>query len=435
MTQTIIIVGAQWGDEGKGKFVDFLTEQADLVVRYAGGNNAGHTVVVGDTTYKFHLIPSGIIHKDKLNVIGNGTVIDPDVLVKEIENLENSGYEINSSKLILSSSAHTILQKHKDEDNPATNPNSKKIGTTGRGIGPCYKDKINRTGMRIGTYVNTNTSAAKKLKPLVKDTYSIVNEFINHGKKVLFEGAQGTLLDIDHGTYPFVTSSNPIAGGALTGSGVGPTKIDSVIGILKAYITRVGGGPFATELGTESETKNEDSLNDMKKDLSEEAFAMITKKIIKRANEGSEYDQGRLLRMQGYEYGTTTGRPRRTGWFDVVAAKYAVMINGLTSAIITKLDVMQNLKELKICTAYEIDGKKTQYFPLDSAKLAKARPIYETMPGWDEDISKAKTFKELPKNAQKYVERLQELIGIPISIVSVGPKRSQSIVLNEKDLF
>ena len=435
MTQTIIIIGGQWGDEGKGKIVDFLTEKADLVVRFAGGNNAGHTVVVGDTTYKFHLIPSGIIHKDKLNLIGNGTVIDPDVLVSEIEGLENMGYTVDSSKLVLSSCAHTILEKHKDEDNPETNANSKKIGTTGRGIGPCYKDKITRTGIRIGEYVNSGTNAAKKLKPLVKDTYIIINDAINSNKKVLFEGAQGTLLDIDHGTYPFVTSSNPTAGGALTGSGVGPTKINSVIAIMKAYITRVGGGPFATELGTEEQTKDEDSIIDLKKELSEEAMNRLKRKAISRANEDDEYAQGRLLRMQGYEYGTTTGRPRRTGWFDVVAARYAVMINGLTSVVITKLDVLQNLKEIKICTRYEIDGEKTINFPLDSKLLAKAKPIYEKMPGWDENISNISSFKELPENAKKYVERLEELIGVPICIVSVGPKRSQTMILEDKDLF
>ncbi|MCK5282441.1 MAG: adenylosuccinate synthetase [Nanoarchaeota archaeon] len=435
MVNTLIIVGGQWGDEGKGKIVDYLTEKADLIVRYAGGNNAGHTVVVGDQTYKFHLIPSGIIHKDKLNIIGNGTVIDPDVLVKEIEDLEKMGYNIDDTKLMLSSSAHTILQKHKDEDNPETNANSKKIGTTGRGIGPCYKDKIVRTGLRIGEYTHSGTRAAKKLNPLVRDTYIIINDALKKQKKVLFEGAQATLLDIDHGTYPFVTSSNPTAGGALTGSGVGPTNIDSVIGIFKAYITRVGGGPFATELGTEQETKNEESILDLKKELSEEAMSRLKRKNIKRANEGNEYSQGRLLRIQGYEYGTTTGRPRRTGWFDVVAARYAVAINGLSSMVMTKLDVLQNLKEINVCVAYEIDGKKVVNFPLDIKKLAKARPIYETLPGWDEAISKVKSFNDLPKNARRYVERLEELCESPISIVSVGPKRSQTMVLDNSTLF
>lgn len=431
----LIIVGGQWGDEGKGKIVDFLTEKADLIVRYAGGNNAGHTVVVEDKTYKFHLIPSGIIHTNKINIIGNGTVIDPDVLVEEIEGLEDMGYDIDVTKLIISSSAHTILDKHKQEDNPDTNPNSKKIGTTGRGIGPCYRDKIVRTGMRISDYIKTNTRAAKKIKPLVRDTYRIINLAIDKKKKILFEGAQGALLDIDHGTYPYVTSSNPTAGGALTGSGVGPTKIDSVIGIFKAYITRVGGGPFTTELGTEEQTGSEESILDLKKELSDEAMNRLIRKTIYKANEKDTYSEGRLLRMQGYEYGTTTGRPRRTGWFDAVAAKYSVKINGLSSAVITKLDVLKNFKTLKVCTAYEINGQKTTDFPLDAKTLEKAKPIYEEMPGWEEDITKAKSYKDLPKNAKIYLDKLEELLGIPISIVSVGPKRSQTIIIDDKTLL
>ncbi len=435
MVRTLIIVGGQWGDEGKGKIIDALMEKADAVVRCTGGNNAGHTVVVDDTTYKFHLIPSGITHEGKLNIISNGTVIDPDVLCSEIETLEKSGFTITDEKLIISSTAHTILEKHKKEDNPTTNAHSKKIGTTGRGIGPAYCDKINRSGVRIGEFVQGSSDSAKKLKPLIKDTATIVNGLIDNGKTVLFEGAQATLLDIDHGTYPYVTSSNPSAGGILTGSGVGPTKIDSVVGVFKAYITRVGGGPFATELGTDEQTKSEESASQLKEKRSSEEYEKEFTSLIAAANTDDEYAQGRLLRMQGYEYGTTTNRPRRTGWFDIVAAKYAAMINGLSSMVITKLDVLSNFKEVKLCVAYEIDGKKVTDFPLDIAQLEKAKPIYESMPGWDDDITSAKSFAELPKNAQNYLKKLEELCGIPISIVSVGPARDQTIVLDGKTLL
>ncbi|MBR9699655.1 adenylosuccinate synthetase [Candidatus Woesearchaeota archaeon] len=434
MVQTLIIVGGQWGDEGKGKIVDFLTEKADVIVRFAGGNNAGHTVVVGEKTYKFHLIPSGIIHKGKLNIISNGTVLDPDVLVSEIKTLENMDFDIGKS-LIISSSAHTILEKHRVEDNPEKNPESKKIGTTGRGIGPCYKDKIARTGIRMGDYVTKNTASAQKLRPLIQDTYIIIDTAYKKGKKILFEGAQGTLLDIDHGTYPYVTSSNPTAGGALTGSGFGPTKIDSVIGIFKAYITRVGEGPFPTELGTYNQTKNEDSIYDLKKELSDEAFTRLNRKVTSAANNDDEYSQGRLLRMQGFEYGTTTGRPRRTGWFDAVAAKYAIAINGLSSLVITKVDVLNHLKEIKICIGYEVDGKKLDHFPLDTEQQEKAKPIYTSMPGWDDDITQITSFKDLPKNAQDYLEKIEEICKVPISIVSVGPKRSQTIIKDKETLL
>ncbi|AGK60945.1 Adenylosuccinate synthase [Archaeoglobus sulfaticallidus PM70-1] len=427
MAQTVIVVGGQWGDEGKGKIVDFLAEKADLVIRYAGGNNAGHTVVVDEKKYKFHLIPSGIIH-GKLNVIGNGTVIDPDVLISEIEQLEKMGIQVDESKLVVSSSAHTILQKHKDEDNPEKNPLSKKIGTTGRGIGPCYRDKIARKGIRLGEYVEKEN--IERLKPLIKDTCYIINEAIDSGKKVLFEGAQGTLLDIDHGTYPFVTSSNPTAGGALTGTGVGPTKIDSVIGVFKAYTTRVGGGPFPTELGTEEETNREGRWEDIVKD-----YDVILKEALEKANEGDEYYQGKYMRLMGKEYGTTTGRPRRTGWFDGVAGRYAVMINGMTSMAITKLDVLTGLKRIKICVAYEIDGKTTDRFILNTDRLYDVKPVYEELPGWDEDISEARSFDELPENAKNYLKRLEEICGAKISLISVGPRRDQTIVVDDRDLF
>ena len=431
MAKTIVIVGGQFGDEGKGKIVDFLTEKADLICRYQGGNNAGHTVIVGNEKFKFHLIPSGIVHKDKLNVIGNGAVIDPKVLIEEIQGLEKRGFKITDKNLVISSSAHVIQQKHIEED-LAT---GSKVGTTGRGIGPCYKDKISRTGIRISDFIKKEAKEAKKLKPLVKNTYSIVNEAIDSGKNVLIEGAQGTLLDIDHGTYPYVTSSNCTAGGACTGLGIPPTKIDSTLAVFKAYITRVGEGPFPTELGTYSQTKGEKTLEEMKKGLSDEGFRLVMGKIIRKANDGDDYAQGRLLRIQGGEYGTTTGRPRRTGWFDAVAAKYAITINGLRSIIITKLDVLSNLKKIKICAAYKVNGVKTNKFPLYSEYLEHAEPIYEEMPGWDKDLTNVTSFKELPEAAKNYIGRLQEILDAKVSILSIGPRRDQTIILRKEDLF
>ena len=429
MVNTIIVVGGQWGDEGKGKIVDFLAEKADVVIRYAGGNNAGHTVVVGENKFKLHLIPSGIVHENTLNIIANGTVVDPEVLINEIETLKRMGVNVDN-RLILSSNAHTILPKHKEEDNPKKDPHAKMIGTTGRGIGPCYRDKVARKGMRISDFVESESEIGKKLKPFVRDTCFIINEAIDSGKKVLFEGAQGTLLDVDHGTYPFVTSSNPTAGGALTGSGVGPTKIDSVIGVFKAYTTRVGAGPFPTELGTEEMT-NEEGTWDKIEPVYEEAL----KEALEKANSGDEYYQGKYMRLKGMEYGTTTGRPRRTGWFDGVAAKYAVMINGMSSIAITKLDVLQGLKTIKICVAYELDNEITENFVLNTKKLARVKPVYEEMDGWDEDIGNAKSFEDLPINAQKYLKRIEEICGAKISIVSVGPRRDQTIVIDSSTLF
>ncbi len=416
MAKTIVVVGGQWGDEGKGAIIDFLAEKADVVARFAGGNNAGHTVVVGDEVFKFHLIPSGIVHK-KLNIIGNGTVIDPKVLVKEIESLEKRGFNINSNNLVISSSAHIITEKQIEEDKST----GKKIGTTGRGIGPCYRDKILRTGKRVSDFIKEDNKEAKKLKPLVKDTYLIINEAIEAKKNVLIEGAQGAMLDIDHGTYPFVTSSNPIAGGACTGLGIGPTKIDSAVGIFKAYTTRVGRGPFPTEQGTDQQTMNELKDEKLKPD-----------DLIK-ANEGKAYYTGKVLRKQGGEYGTTTGRARRTGWFDAVAANYSIKINGLSSIVITKLDVLSSLRKIKICAHYEIDGKKTENFPLTD--LENAKPLYEEMDGWDNDLSDITKFEQLPDNAKKYLRRLEELLNIKISIVKVGPKRKQTIILDKSSLF
>jgi len=431
MGKTIVIVGGQFGDEGKGKIVDFLTEKADLIARYNGGNNAGHTVVVKDDVFKFHLIPSGTVHKGKLNVVGNGTVIDPKVIVGEIENLEEKGYSISEKNLIISQNAHVIREKHVEEDKTTGG----KIGTTSRGIGPCYKDKIARTGLRMIDYVKEDNKYAKKIKPLVKDTSLIVNQFLENGKNILLEGAQGTLLDIDHGTYPYVTSSNVIAGGACTGLGIGPSKINTVIAIMKAYVTRVGGGPLPTELGTEQQTKNEDGINELQKTLGDEGLKHLKRKIIIKANDGDEYNQGRLLRFNGYEYGTTTGRPRRCGWFDALIGRYAVRINGLDAVIITKLDVLSDFKKIKICTAYKYKDKKLIEFTNNIEILKQFEPVYETLDGWCEDITQVKDFKELPKNAQKYVERIEELIKVPVCIVSVGPERSQTMILRKEFLF
>ncbi len=418
MSKTIVVVGGQWGDEGKGAIIDYLAEKADVVARFAGGNNAGHTVVVGNEKFKFHLIPSGIVH-NKLNIIGNGAVVDVDVLVKEIEGLENRGFKIDEKNLIISSTAHVITKKHIDEDKAG----GKKIGTTGRGIGPCYRDKIARVGKRICDFVKEDSSLARRIKPLVKDSCFVVNGAIDSGKNVLIEGAQGTLLDVDHGTYPYVTSSNPTAGGACTGLGIGPTRITNVIGVFKAYTTRVGRGPFPTEQGTDEQTINENK----EEGLSEED--------IRKANEGDPYYVGKVLRKQGGEYGTTTGRARRTGWFDAVAARYAVLINGLSSIVITKLDVLSHLKKIKICTSYRVGDKIVDRFPLSLEILEKAKPVYIEMPGWDDDLSKVTNLEQLPENARNYLNKIEELVGKKICIVKVGPKRSQTIVLRKEELF
>jgi adenylosuccinate synthase len=419
MGKVIVIVGGQWGDEGKGKVVDFLTEKADIVARATGGNNAGHTVVVGDETFKFNLIPSGIVHKEKLNLCGNGMVIYPPKIIEEIEDLEKRGYSITEKNLLLSSSAHVITEEQVELDKKTGG----KVGTTGRGIGPCYMAKIERTGLRMSDFIKQDNEAAKRLKPIVKDTYVIVNEAIESDKNVLVEGAQGTLLDIDHGTYPFVTSSNPTSGGACTGLGIGPTKITNVIGIIKAYTTRVGRGPFTTEQGTDEQTMNENKDDE------------LTEEDINNANSGDEYCTGKALRKRGAEYGTTTGRARRTGWFDSVITRYSVRINGLSSMAVTKLDCFSDLKKIKLCTHYEIDGEKTENYPTDLERLEKAKPVYEEMDGWCCDISGITNFEDLPENAKKYAKRLEELTGIPISILSTGPKRSQTMILKEEFLF
>lgn len=423
-----MLVGAQWGDEGKGKITDFLAAKADMIVRYQGGNNAGHTVVANGRELKLHLIPSGILYPGKPCLIGNGVVIDPAVLIDELENL--AGQNISAEHLRISPRAHIILPYHQRQDYCEEQlKGANKIGTTCRGIGPAYMDKAARTGIRIAdlidpgelnshleytlrdknrllrqvysaddfTYqeiLDTCNKYASFLNPYVADVSILVNDAINNGKNILFEGAQGTLLDIDHGTYPYVTSSNPIAGAACIGAGVGPTKINYVLGIAKAYITRVGEGPFPTE------------LND---------------------------STGEYIRKRGNEFGTTTGRPRRCGWFDGVVARYSVRINGLSYIAITKLDVLTGLNKIKVCTAYHYREKLITEFPSSLRVLSECIPVYEEFPGWQEDISNVKRYEELPVNARRYLERLAELTGAPLAIIGVGQSREQ--VINIRDLF
>ena len=422
----VVLLGAQWGDEGKGKATDLLGDQVDYVVRYQGGNNAGHTVVIGDQKYALHLLPSGILSPNVIPVIGNGVVIDPAVLLEEIKGLNERG--INTSKLKISTNAHLITPYHRTIDKVSERFLGKsKIGTTGRGIGPAYADKINRIGIRVqdlfdqsilkqkieaalhdknqilvkvfnrkGITVDEVISEylgyAEILKPYVTDTSLLLDQALQQGKVVLLEGSQGTLLDVDHGTYPFVTSSNPTAGGASTGSGIGPTKITRVIGILKAYTTRVGSGPFPTELFDED---------------------------------------GEALRKIGGEVGVTTGRNRRCGWFDAPIARYAVRINGLTDFFLTKLDVLTGWEKIPVCVAYEIDGLRVEELPASQTDFHHAKPIYEYLPGWKENISKAKSVADLPKNAQEYVKFLEKISGAPISAIGVGPGRDETIVVRD----
>ena len=419
MGKVIVIVGGQWGDEGKGKIVDYLAEKANVIARATGGNNAGHTVIVGREKFKFHLLPSGIIHKGKLSICGNGMVIYPPQIIKEISDLKARGFAVSDKNLNISSAAHVVTELQIEIDKQT----GSKVGTTGRGIGPCYTAKIGRSGTRMCEFVKQDSPEAKLLKPFVKDTQLVLNKAIEAGKDVLVEGAQGTMLDIDHGTYPYVTSSNPTAGGACTGLGLGPMKIDSVIAITKAYCTRVGRGPFPTELGTEEQAASEDKDSGLGSD------------DIKRANSGDEYSIGKVLRKRGAEYGTTTGRARRTGWFDAVIARYAAAVNGLSSMVITKLDCFSDLKRIKICVAYRIDGAVVKDYPIDLSRFEKARPVYIEMPGWNCDISKVRSFGGLPKEAKAYVKKLEELSGVPISILSVGPERTQTFVLKKGELF
>ena len=422
----IVLLGAQWGDEGKGKATDLLGDRVDYVVRYQGGNNAGHTVVIGDQKYALHLLPSGILSPNVIPVIGNGVVIDPGVLLAEIKGLTERG--INCSKLLISSNAHLITPYHRTIDKVTERfLGNSKIGTTGRGIGPAYADKINRIGIRVqdlfdpsilhqkiesalrdknqilikvfnrkninvDEVLNEYLTYAEALRPFVVDTGLILNQALDAGKNVLLEGSQGTLLDVDHGTYPFVTSSNPTAGGACTGSGIGPTKITRVIGIVKAYTTRVGSGPFPTEL--------------------------------------LDAD-GEKLRMIGGEIGVTTGRARRCGWYDAPIARYAVRVNGLTDFFLTKLDVLTGWEKVPVCVAYEIDGKRVEELPASQTDFHHAIPIYEYLPGWSEDISKARTLADLPQNAQSYVKFLEEISAAPMSAIGVGPGRNETIVVKD----
>ncbi|MCE7080861.1 adenylosuccinate synthase [Streptomyces sp. ST2-7A] len=420
----LVLLGAQWGDEGKGKATDLLGGSVDYVVRYQGGNNAGHTVVVGDEKYALHLLPSGILSPNCTPVIGGGVVVDPEVLLTELAGLERRG--IDTGKLLISGNAHLITPYHTTVDKISERfLGKRKIGTTGRGIGPAYADKINRVGIRVQDLFDEsilrqkveaaldfknqvlaklyNRRAisvdsvmeellrhAERLEPYVADTTLILNRAIDEGRVVLFEGGQGTLLDVDHGTYPFVTSSNPTAGGACTGAGVGPTRIDRVIGILKAYTTRVGAGPFPTELLDED---------------------------------------GEALRRIGGEFGVTTGRDRRCGWFDAVIARYATRVNGLTDFFLTKLDVLTGWERIPVCVAYEIDGRRVDEMPYSQTDFHHAKPIYEYLPGWSEPLTGAKTLEDLPANARAYVKALEEMSGAPISAIGVGPGRDETIQL------
>jgi adenylosuccinate synthase len=422
----IVLLGAQWGDEGKGKATDLLGDRVDYVVRYQGGNNAGHTVVIGDQKYALHLLPSGILSPNVIPVIGNGVVIDPAILLTEIKGLNERG--IDTSKLKISTNAHLITPYHRTIDKLSERFLGKaKIGTTGRGIGPAYADKINRIGIRVQDLFDPSIlkqkieaalhdknqilikvfnrkgitvdevlteylGYAEMLKPYVVDTALLLDQALKAGKNVLLEGSQGTLLDVDHGTYPFVTSSNPTAGGASTGSGIGPTKITRVIGILKAYTTRVGSGPFPTELFDED---------------------------------------GEALRKIGGEVGVTTGRNRRCGWFDAPIARYAVRVNGLTDFFLTKLDVLTGWEKIPVCVAYEVDGVQVDELPASQTDFHHAKPIYEFLPGWKENISTAKSIDDLPVNAREYVRFLEKVSGAPISAIGVGPGRDETIVVRD----
>ncbi len=420
-----VVVGTQWGDEGKGKIVDLITERFDIVARYQGGHNAGHTLVVAGRKYVLHLVPSGILHPGKICVVGNGVVVDPFALADEIDSLRDLDLD---GRLLVSNRAHMILPYHVSvEAAEEARLGEERIGTTSRGIGPCYEDKAGRRGIRLGDLADPELFRSKlavnvefknsllknvyglepldgeailrscleiapKVLPHVTDTAEYLNRAIREGKSVLFEGAQGTLLDIDHGTYPFVTSSNAGSGGACSGTGVGPGLINGVIGISKAYTTRVGAGPFPTELTDET---------------------------------------GENIRRKGHEYGSTTGRPRRCGWFDAVVGRYAVLVNGITTLVITKLDCLDELPELKVCTAYRRGGQVLEYFPTDVSLLEDVEPVYETLPGWMTDTSRITSHADLPRQARDYVRRLSEIVGTDISIISLGPDRDATIILEE----
>ncbi len=425
---SIVIVGTQWGDEGKGRITDLLAKKVDYVVRFQGGDNAGHTVLLKDKEFKLHLIPSGIFYPHVCCVIGNGVVVNPEVLISEIENLEKQGYSTDNLKI--SCNAHLVMPYHRILDKAGENRLGKsKIGTTHKGIGPVYSDKAARIGIRTQDILDLKIFRKKLevnlklknaimekiygLKPLdleevfekykgfaekigkyIEDTSFLINQALDKNKKVLFEGAQGTLLDIDHGSYPFVTSSSTVAGGTYSGAGIGPGRLDEVLGIVKAYTTRVGSGPFPTE---------------------------------------DEGKTGNYLREKGHEYGTTTGRPRRCGWLDMVILKYSAMINQLDSIALTKLDVLTGLEKLKICTGYKYGDKLFENHPNHQTVLHKCRPVYEEMDGWKENIKDIKNFQNLPENAKKYIKNIENILKIPVSMVSVGPERNQ-IIIREEDL-
>lgn len=421
-----VVVGTQWGDEGKGKIVDVLAGKADMVVRFQGGDNAGHTVVVNGKKHVLHLLPSGVLRSEAQCIIGPGVVCNPFVLLKEMETLEKSG--MSTDHIRISDRAQMLMPYHCYQDELEEASAEHKIGTTKRGIGPCYEDKYARRGIRYhefkdfehfkdrlkenvetknklftGVYGGEEMDYDKmeadfkaihdKIVPMIVESTHLVNEAIDEDKDVLFEGAQAAMLDINYGTYPYVTSSSPTSAGVTVGAGVAPSKIDQVIGVVKAYSTRVGEGPFVTELLDE---------------------------------------KGKWLQEHGFEYGATTGRPRRTGWLDLVVVKHADMLNGLTDIVLTKLDVLGGLDEIKVCTGYELDGEVIRYVPSDQADVARAKPVYETLPGWKEDISVISDWDALPENAKKYVEFIEDYTGVPVSMVSVGPDRENNIVRNDR---
>ncbi len=425
---TLVVIGCQWGDEGKGKIIDILSEKADMICRFQGGNNAGHTVVVGDEKFVFHLLPSGVLHEGKTCVIGNGVVVDPVALLQEISYLSERNISVEG-RLFVSDNCHMIMPYHRMADAAKEAMNSgRKIGTTLKGIGPAYSDKISRNGIKLAdilegesfrdklkknvdeknflfkNFFHVKESAgvdaifeeyrnyAEKIKPYVADTVTLVNDAIDKQKHVLFEGAQGVLLDVDFGTYPYVTASNPIAGGACTGVGVGPTRIDKVVGVVKAYSTRIGEGPMPTEFPEELNCK---------------------------------------VRDKGNEYGATTGRPRRCGWLDSVVLRHSVRINGIRDIVLTKMDVLAGLNPLKICTSYTCDGKSFDAFPSSIRCIERVQPVYEELPGWDEDLSGVRAVRELPEAARNYVRRIEELCGVRIQMISLGSERSHNIHLQD----
>jgi adenylosuccinate synthase len=422
----VIIVGTQWGDEGKGKVVDLLAEQADFIVRFQGGNNAGHTLVVNGKKHIFHLIPSGILHQDKKCMIGNGVVLDPGVLIEEMDRLEEAGLRVTPDNLLISLYTHVIMPYHRALDLARESRKGKTaIGTTGRGIGPCYEDKVGRGGIRVHDLLDRAVFSEKLARNLEEknfvlrnffeqealDPAEIMDEYLAYGERlrpfagnvsqqlqeadakgrnILFEGAQGTHLDIDHGTYPYVTSSNTVAGNACCGAGIGPTRIDTVLGVVKAYTTRVGGGPFPSELLDET---------------------------------------GERMSKVGREFGSTTGRPRRCGWLDMVVVNSSVRLNGLCGLVITKLDVLTGIPVLKLGVSYNCRGSRLDIVPAELGAMEACEPVYEELPGWDEDIEKVRTWSDLPQNAQKYLKAIEQISGVPIRIISVGPSRDATIIL------